>query len=151
RAGEPGAPPAAPDPVRELDLARQRVDEADEAATEAETVAQQPQLLPKLSPLARAVTVYLAFSAVAGLIQIVPLLATDDTPGGTFTLFAWVCAGLPAMAFFAAYFVLATWGKPKIVLGRAEAYARIGFAICFAMMPLVYCGWATVTRTLVSS
>jgi hypothetical protein len=151
RAGEPAAAPAAPDPVRELELARQRADEADAAASRAETIAQHPPLLPNVSPLVRAITVYLGCSAVAALIQLVPVLATDDTPSGTFTLFAWVCAGLPAMAFFAGYFVLSTWGKPKIVLGRAEAYARIGFAICFVAMPLAYCGWYTIMRTLVSS
>ena len=75
-------------------------DEADRHGQQAETLAQQPALLPTWSPLARAVAVYAGCAAVAGLLMLTLVLASGVGLVDGFTLGAWICAGLPALAFF---------------------------------------------------
>jgi hypothetical protein len=134
------------DPVSALESARQAADAADAAALRAETMAQQPALLPGWSPLARAAAVYAGCALVAVILQYALVLAANADAVDTISLFAWMCAGLPAMAFFAGYLVLTGWGKPRIVVGTPARYARLGFAICFVAMPVAYCGYELLIR-----
>ncbi|MEV4755580.1 hypothetical protein AB0J86_10785 [Micromonospora sp. NPDC049559] len=137
------APPSPPlDPAYALELARRAADAADEAALRAESMAQQPPLLPGWSPLARALAVYGAGAFVAIVLEYVLVAGWGLDVVDPFTVFAWTCGGLPAMAFFAAYLVLTVWGKPRILNGKPHHYARLGFILCFAAMPLSYCGFA---------
>jgi hypothetical protein len=131
------------DPDHELELARRAADEADGAAMRAETMAQQPPLLPGLSPLARAVAVYGGGALVAVILEYLLVIGSDLVD--PFSLFAWMCGGLPALAFFASYLVLTVWGKPRMIVGVPARYARLGFAICFAAMPIGYCGFTLLS------
>lgn len=164
-AGGPGHPPGmgdpavaiphqrsvaggAADPAHSAELARQSADAADAAATEADALARQATLLPKLSPLARNLVVYAASALVAVAVQFYLLTLSNSGPVDAFAVAAWMCAGLPAAAFFAGYLVLATWGKPKIAQGNAAIYPKLGFAVCFLAMPAVYCGYKLIVQLL---
>lgn len=110
--GVPAQRAAAVDPVVELELARRMADEADRHGQQAELLAQRPALLPTWSPLARAVAVYAGCGAAAGVLVLALVLASGVGLVDGFTLGAWICAGLPAVAFFGGYLVLGRWGDP---------------------------------------
>lgn len=144
----PADPPPVADPLQALELADRRADEADAVATRVQAMAQQPPLLPTWSPRARATGVYLACGLVAVLVQLVLVLTAGEGAGATFSLFAWMCAGLPTMAFFAGYLVLSVWGRPAVRTGPTDLHPVLGFGVCFALMPLGYCGWWVLSQVL---
>ncbi|MEU0548103.1 hypothetical protein [Micromonospora sp. NPDC005979] len=146
--GVPTQRAAAVDPVVELELARRMADEADRHGQQAELLAQRPTLLPTWTPLARAVAVYAACGAAAGVFMLTLVLASGIGLVDGFTLGAWICAGLPALAFFAGYLVLGRWGKPAMVAGTPPRYLPLGFAICFLLVPLGYCAYLVLFRAL---
>ncbi|MGC4856891.1 hypothetical protein ACLQ24_26850 [Micromonospora sp. DT4] len=146
--GVPAQRAAAVDPVVELELARRMADEADRHGQQAELLAQRPALLPTWSPLARAVAVYAACGAAAGVLMLTLVLASGIGLVDGFTLGAWICAGLPALAFFAGYLVLGRWGRPAMVVGTPPRYLPLGFAICFLLVPLGYCAYLLLFRAL---
>ncbi|MGC4819998.1 hypothetical protein [Micromonospora sp. DT63] len=147
-AGVPAQRAAAVDPVVELELARRMADEADRHGQQAELLAQRPALLPTWSPLARAVAVYAACGAAAGVLMLTLVLASGVGLVDGFTLGAWICAGLPALAFFGGYLVLGRWGRPAMVAGTPPRYLPLGFLICFLLVPLGYCGYLLLFRAL---
>lgn len=146
-AGMASTPPV--DPRRELELARQSADGADVMIVQAETMAQQAPLFPSMSPLARAMTVYLISGGVLTIVIWV-LLTVAEVRGikgldqSTVAVFSWSCAGLPTMVFFAGYLVLSVWGKPRIIVGRPARYARLGFLVCFLTAPIAFLAYYLV-------
>ncbi|WP_327034675.1 hypothetical protein [Micromonospora ureilytica] len=146
--GVPAQRVAAADPVVELELARRMADEADRHGQQAELLAQRPVLLPTLSPLARAVAVYAACGAAAGVLVLILVLASGVGLVDGFTLGAWICAGLPAVAFFGGYLVLGRWGRPAMVAGTPPRYLPLGFLICFLLVPMAYCAYLLLVRGL---
>lgn len=124
-----------PDPEQELEAARRQLDEADAAANEAEQAAARPPLLPNWSPLSRAVTVYLAFSAGVAFLQFLMLMHPMVRGLDTGTQFAWICAGFPTIAFFSAYLVLSKWGRSPLETDGPPRFPKIGFLLCFAAAP----------------
>ncbi|MFG1917794.1 hypothetical protein [Micromonospora sp. NPDC048898] len=147
-AGVPAQRAAAVDPVVELELARRMADEADRHGQQAELLAQRPALLPTWSPLARAVAVYAGCGAAAGVIVLALVLASGVGLVDGFTLGAWICAGLPAVAFFGGYLVLGRWGRPAMVAGTPPRYLPLGFLICFLLVPMAYCAYLLLVRGL---
>ncbi|WP_433125890.1 hypothetical protein ACQPWW_24830 [Micromonospora sp. CA-240977] len=147
-AGVPAQRAAAVDPVVELELARRMADEADRHGQQAEVLAQRPALLPTWSPLARAVAVYAGCGAAAGVVMLVLVLASGVGLVDGFTLGAWICAGLPAVAFFGGYLVLGRWGRPAMVAGTPPRYLPLGFLICFLLVPMAYCAYLLLVRGL---
>ncbi|WP_405430696.1 hypothetical protein [Micromonospora sp. NBC_00617] len=147
-AGVPAQRAAAVDPVVELELARRMADEADRHGQQVELLAQRPALLPTWSPLARAVAVYAACGAAAGVLMLTLVLASGVGLVDGFTLGAWICAGLPALAFFGGYLVLGRWGRPAMVAGTPPRYLPLGFLICFLLVPLGYCAYLLLFRAL---
>ncbi|MFG1870872.1 hypothetical protein [Micromonospora arborensis] len=147
-----GALPAqravAVDPAVELELARRMADEADRHGQQAELLAQRPVLLPTWSPLARAVTIYAGCAAAAGVLMLALVLASGVGLVDGFTLGAWICAGLPAVAFFGGYLVLGRWGRPAMVEGAPPRYLPLGFLICFLLVPMAYCAYLLLVRGL---
>ncbi|MEU8330303.1 hypothetical protein [Micromonospora sp. NPDC048839] len=139
---------AAVDPVVELELARRMADEADRHGQQAELLAQRPALLPTWSPLARAVAVYAGCGAAAGVAMLALVLASGVGLVDGFTLGAWICAGLPAVAFFGGYLVLGRWGRPAMVAGTPPRYLPLGFLICFLLVPMAYCAYLLLVRGL---
>ncbi|WBB67335.1 hypothetical protein [Micromonospora sp. WMMD812] len=139
---------AAVDPAVELERARRLADEADRHGQQAEVLAQRPVLLPTWSPLARAVAVYAGCGAAAGVLMLALVLASGVGLVDGFTLGAWICAGLPALAFFAGYLVLGRWGRPAMVAGAPPRYLPLGFLICFLLVPVAYCGYLLIFRAL---
>ncbi|MGW0432697.1 hypothetical protein ACWDV4_09145 [Micromonospora sp. NPDC003197] len=141
----PAPRPAPVDPAQALDLARQAADVADQSALRAETMAQQPPLLPGWSPIARALAIYGGFALLAVAMGVLLFYQLDTEVekrdfGRWFTAIAWAGGGLPALAFFAGYLVLNVWGKPRMVVGKQpSAHLRIGFLICFVAVPLAAC------------
>ncbi|MEU4529777.1 hypothetical protein AB0F49_16255 [Micromonospora ureilytica] len=146
--GVPAQRVAAADPVVELELARRMADEADRHGQQAELLAQRPVLLPTVSPLARAVAVYAACGAAAGVLVLILVLASGVGLVDGFTLGAWICAGLPAVAFFGGYLVLGRWGRPAMVAGTPPRYLPLGFLICFLLVPMAYCAYLLLVRGL---
>ncbi|MEU5674909.1 hypothetical protein ABZ749_32230, partial [Micromonospora sp. NPDC047753] len=140
--------PAAADPAMELELARRMADEADRHGQQAELLAQRPALLPTWSPLARAVAVYAGCGAAAGVLVLMLVLASGVGLVDGFTLGAWICAGLPAVAFFGGYLVLGRWGRPAMVAGTPPRYLPLGFLICFLVVPMAYCAYLLLVRGL---
>ncbi|SIN08919.1 hypothetical protein SAMN04489832_2929 [Micromonospora cremea] len=147
-AGVPAQRAAAVDPAVELELARRMADEADRHGQQAELLAQRPALLPTWSPLARAVAVYAGCGAAAGVAMLALVLASGVGLVDGFTLGAWICAGLPALAFFGGYLVLGQWGRPAMVAGTPPRYLPLGFLICFLLVPVAYCGYLLLVRGL---
>ncbi|MET8309737.1 hypothetical protein [Micromonospora sp. NPDC005173] len=147
-AGVPAQRAAAVDPAVELELARRMADEADRHGHQAELLAQRPALLPTWSPLARAVAVYAGCGAAAGVLMLTLVLASGVGLVDGFTLGAWICAGLPALAFFGGYLVLGRWGRPPMVAGNPPRYLPLGFLICFLLVPMGYCAYLLLFRTL---
>ncbi|MGC4864342.1 hypothetical protein ACLQ3B_02770 [Micromonospora sp. DT53] len=146
--GVPAQRVAAADPVVELELARRMADEADRHGQQAELLAQRPALLPTWSPLARAVAVYAACGAAAGVLVLILVVASGVGLVDGFTLGAWICAGLPAVAFFGGYLVLGRWGRPAMVAGTPPRYLPLGFLICFLLVPMAYCAYLLLVRGL---
>ncbi|MGW3896082.1 hypothetical protein ACWD6L_12895 [Micromonospora profundi] len=146
--GVPAQRAAAVDPAMELELARRMADEADRHGQQAELLAQRPALLPTWSPLARAVAVYAGCGAAAGVLMLTLVLASGVGLVDGFTLGAWICAGLPALAFFGGYLVLGRWGRPHTVAGTPPRYLPLGFLICFLLVPLGYCAYLLLFRAL---
>jgi hypothetical protein len=137
------------DPVAALHTAWLRADEADVAGTEAERLAQHPPLFPMWTPFARNLTVYALCALAAVAAQTALLVAADTDRIDPLTLLAWLCAGLPAMAFFAGAGVISVWGKPRVHTGTPPPrHLRLGFALCFLAMPAVYCGYRLVAAIL---
>jgi hypothetical protein len=146
-AGGAAPDPAPADPGREIALARQAIAAADEAATHAEELARRPALLPMWAPLGRAVAVYAGCGAAAGVLQFVILYLNRLVDTDPFAYFAWSCAGLPALAFFAGFLILRLFGQPKV--GETpDLYARLGFLICFLVAVVAPCLLTIVPRLL---
>ncbi|MEH1099344.1 hypothetical protein [Micromonospora sp. CPCC 205561] len=147
-AGVPAPRPAEVDPNVELELARRYADESDRHGQQAELLAQRPVLLPAWSPVARAVAVYAGCAAAGVVLMSIMALASDVGLVDGFTLAAWICAGLPALSFFAGYLVLGRWGRPVMVAGTPPRYVHLGFLICFAALPIAYVAFLLLFRVL---
>ncbi|GGL96029.1 hypothetical protein [Micromonospora yangpuensis] len=139
---------AAAEPGAELELARRLADDADRYGQQAETLAHQPALLPGWSPLARALAVYTACASVGVLVMLMLVVASGVGLVDGFTLGAWMCAGLPALSFFAGYLILGQWGSPALHAGTGSRYVHFGFLICFVLVPVAYCAYLVLVRTL---
>ncbi|MEU7933941.1 hypothetical protein [Micromonospora echinofusca] len=146
--GVPAQRPAEVDPTVELELARRYADESDRHGQQTELLAQRPALLPDWSPVARAVGVYAGCAAVGAILMMIMVLASGVGLVDGFTLGAWICAGLPALSFFAGYLVLGRWGRPAIVAGTPPRYVHLGFLICFAAVPVAYVAFLLLFRVL---
>ncbi|MBQ1027587.1 hypothetical protein [Micromonospora sp. C95] len=147
-AGVPSPRAGEVDPATELELARRWADEADRHGQQAELLAQQPALLPTWSPMARAVAVYLGFAGVAVLLMLVMVLASGVGVVGLSTLYAWMCAGLPAVSLIGGWLVLGRWGRPAVGAATPPRYPVLGFLLCFLAVPLAYCGYLLLFRAL---
>ncbi|MCM0676375.1 hypothetical protein NCC78_17020, partial [Micromonospora phytophila] len=134
------------DPGTELELARRYADEADRHAQQAELLAQRPALLPTWSPLARALAVYAASAGAGVVLMVVMVVASGIGLVDGLTLGAWICAGLPALSFFAGYLVLGRWGRPAIVAGTPPRYLPLGFLLCFVAVPAAYLAYLLIFR-----
>ncbi|TCB98109.1 hypothetical protein E0H26_10380 [Micromonospora zingiberis] len=147
-AGVPAQRAGEVDAATELEMARRWADEADRYAQQAEVLAQRPALLPTWSPMARAVAVYLGFAAVSVLLMLVMVLASGVGVVGGWTLYSWMCAGLPAVSLIGAWLVLGRWGRPAVGAATPPRYPVIGFLLCFLAVPLAYCGYLILVRTM---
>ncbi|MFV2101132.1 hypothetical protein [Micromonospora sp. LOL_024] len=147
-AGVPAQRTGQVDPATELELARRWADEADRHGQRAELLAQQPVLLPTWSPMARAAVVYLGFAAVSVVLMLVMVLASGVGVVGLGTLYAWMCAGLPAVSLIGGWLVLGRWGRPAVGAATPPRYPVLGFLLCFLAVPLAYCGYLLIFRTL---
>ncbi|WP_433529124.1 hypothetical protein ACQPYA_22750 [Micromonospora sp. CA-263727] len=136
------------DPATELELARRWADEADRHGQQAELLAQRPRLLPGWSPMARAGAVYLGFAGVAVVLMLILVLASGVGVVGFGTLVAWMCAGLPAVALVGGWLVLGRWGRPAVGVAAPPRYPVLGFLLCFLAVPLAYCGYLLLFRTM---
>ncbi|WP_370519010.1 hypothetical protein, partial [Micromonospora sp. AMSO12t] len=146
--GVPAPRPAEVDPTVELELARRYADESDRHGQQTELLAQRPALLPGWSPVARSVTVYAGCAAVGAILMMIMVLASGVGLVDGFTLGAWICAGLPALSFFAGYLVLGRWGRPAMVAGTPPRYVHLGFLICFAAVPVAYVAFLLLFRVM---
>ncbi|WBB91813.1 hypothetical protein [Verrucosispora sp. WMMC514] len=147
-AGVPSPRAGEVDPATELELARRWADEADRHGQQAELLAQQPALLPSWSPMARAVAVYLGFAGVSVVLMLVMVLASGVGVVGPSTLYAWMCAGLPAVALIGGWLVLGRWGRPAVGAATPPRYPVLGFLLCFLAVPLAYCGYLLLFRVM---
>lgn len=141
----PAVPSEVPDPAEALVLARRSADAADAAMTEAETLAARAALLPGLPPQARNLVIYLACALAAVVLQYALLVLSDVGVVGDLPLLGLTCGGLPVLAFLTGYGVISRWGRPRIRAGTFPRNPRLGFAICFLAMPVVYCGLKLLT------
>ncbi|MGN9775703.1 hypothetical protein ACTMS0_07980 [Micromonospora sp. H33] len=147
-AGVPGPRAGEADPAAELELARRYADEADRYGQQAELLAQRPPLLPAWSPVARAFAVYLGCAGVGVVLMLVMVLASGVGVVDLGTLYAWMCAGLPAVSLIAGWLVLGRWGRPAMVAGTPARYPVLGILVCFLALPLAYCGYLLLFRTV---
>jgi hypothetical protein len=139
----PAEPSDITDPAVAVRLGFERADAADATATVVEDLGSRPQLFPSFAPVTRNVIVYLGCALLAVVVQSVLVVAGEGRIDA-FSLLAWAFAGLPAAAFFAGYLVLSIWGQPRLAAGTPPRSPRLGFAICFLALPVVYCGYKVV-------
>ncbi len=147
-AGVPAQRAGQVDPATELELARRWADEADRHAQQAELLAQRPALLPTWSPMARAVAVYLGCAGVSVVLMLLMVLASGVGVVDGFTLYAWMCAGLPAVSLIGGWLVLGRWGRPAAGAATPPRHPVLGFLLCFLAVPLAYCGYLLLFRAL---
>ncbi|GGM38644.1 hypothetical protein GCM10011608_24220 [Micromonospora sonchi] len=147
-AGVPAQRAGQVDPATELELARRWADEADRHAQQAELLAQRPALLPTWSPMARAVAVYLGCAGVSVVLMLLMVLASGVGVVDGFTLYAWMCAGLPAVSLIGGWLVLGRWGRPAVGAATPPRHPVLGFLLCFLAVPLAYCGYLLLFRAL---
>ncbi|MEV1146245.1 hypothetical protein AB0I76_21655, partial [Micromonospora sp. NPDC049799] len=100
------------------------------------------------SPMARAVAVYAGCAAVGVVLMLVLVVASGVGVVDLGTLYAWMCAGLPAVSLIAGWLILGRWGRPAVVAGTPPRYVPLGILICFALVPLAYCGYLVLFRSL---
>ncbi|MDM4719921.1 hypothetical protein QTQ03_10150 [Micromonospora sp. WMMA1363] len=146
--GVPGPRAGAVDPATELERARRYADEADRYGRQAELLAQRPPLLPTWSPVARATAVYLGCASVSVVLMLVMVFASGVGVVDLGTLYAWTCAGLPAVSLIAGWLVLGRWGRPAIAAGMPARYPVLGILVCFLALPLAYCGYLLLFRAV---
>ncbi|MEV4809944.1 hypothetical protein [Micromonospora avicenniae] len=150
-ASAPGVPTpraAQVDPAVELELARRYADEADRHGQQADLLARRPALLPAWSPVARAAAVYLASAGAGVVLGFVMVVAAGVGVLGAGTLYAWMCAGLPAVALISGWLALGRWGRAPLAQGASARYPALGVVVCFLLVPLVYCGYLCLLRLL---
>lgn len=107
---------------------------ADVAARAAEDAATRPLLLPDFSPVARNALLYLIAAIIGWLLQCGLLSFNSETE---FSVIAWSLCGLPAIAFFLGFGLVATVGQPRIGSGYPKN-VQLGGAICFVGMPVAW-------------
>jgi hypothetical protein len=122
------------DVAQALHLAADAANAADVEARRAEHIGTRPILLPDESPTARNAITYSAWAMLGWVLQCGLLLASAENDFGTI---AWSLCGLPAVAFFAGYLTLSTVGQPRVGSSHPKQ-ARLGGAICFVGMPLLW-------------
>ncbi|MDG4796621.1 hypothetical protein [Micromonospora sp. WMMD1082] len=147
-AGVPAQRVGEVDPAAELELARRWADEADRHGQQAELLAQRPALLPAWSSRARAVAVYSGAAGIAMLLLLVLTIGWSIGVVGLGTLLAWMLAGLPATALIGGWLVLGRWGRPPVGAATPPRHAVLGFLLCFLAVPLAFCGYLLLFRTL---
>ncbi len=124
-----------------LRRAAEAIERADGTVQQAEDRGRQATLLPGVHPVARNALIYAGTTAIASLITcgltlFGPGAQTNRLP---LWLAPWALCGLPALAFFAGYFIIANFGRPRV--GGAEPTTRsvrLGGVICLLGLWLVY-------------
>lgn len=117
----------------------QAVEQADVEARLAEDRGSQPVLFPGMSTTGRNVLVYAAATLLAWAVSCGLFTFSPEAGSGSVGLLAWSLCGLPAMAFFAGYFTIAIFGRPRMqTAGTAAHSVRLGGLICFVGM---WVGW----------
>lgn len=122
------------DMAQALHLAADAGNAADAEARRAEHVGTRPILLPDVSPTARNAIIYSGWALVGWLLQCGLMFAGEENDFG---VIAWSLCGLPAIAFFAGYLTVSTLGQPRVGASYPKQ-AKLGGAICFAGMPLLW-------------
>jgi hypothetical protein len=143
------------DPVEAVQVARRKADEADAARNETDALARQPVLMPGVSPVLRNGLVYAACALVAVLGSYGLLVLSDFTSAGSFSvsLLAWLCTGLPAVAWIGGFLLISVWGRPRLAdlkTGQREAdrSPKLGFVICFLALPAAFCLFKAIMSML---
>jgi hypothetical protein len=133
-----------------LRRAREAIEQADVTARRAEERGYQPILLPGVHPLVRNGLVYAGTTALCALVSCGLVLFGTAGPDHRFPLWTapWSLCGLPAVAFFAGYLIIASFGRPRIDTGeRASRSVRLGGLICFLGLWLVWAVGVSVQLT----
>lgn len=134
-------------PTEALHRATAAADTADTAAQAAQRHAAQPPLLPGLTPLTRNALVYAAAAFLFTIVSILTFTLSSNTQYGRlpWQLVPWSLCGFPALAFFAGYLTISLAGQPR--LGDKHTHsARVGGAICFIGMPIIWFIFIAATR-----
>jgi hypothetical protein len=106
------------DPDEAARRALVEIDRAEEAANQAERLGYQP-FLPGVAPAVRNGVIYAATTAACAVVSVAMVLfgaRGADRQIPTWTM-PWALCGLPAVAFFAGYFIIVNFARPRI---RAE-------------------------------
>jgi hypothetical protein len=122
------------DLAKALHLAEDAADASDVEARAADQAGTRPPLLPNLSPTGRNTVIYAGWALVGWFLQCGLVAFGPETDVGAII---WSLCGIPAVAFFAGYFTVATLGQPRVG-GEYPKNIRLGGAICFLGMPVAW-------------
>ncbi|HKS99919.1 MAG TPA: hypothetical protein VJT31_10345 [Rugosimonospora sp.] len=119
------------------------VEQADGAMHQTRERATRPTLLPGMQPVARNALVYASTTALFAIVScgLVIFGTSRSLTSGRSPLWTapWSLCGLPALAFFAGYFIVANFGRPRVDTGQPHNRSvRLGGLICFAGMWLIW-------------
>jgi hypothetical protein len=125
------------DPEEAARLSWEAIAKADEAANEAERRGHEP-FLAGVPTAVRNATIYAATTLVCALVAGGMVLFGARTPDRQFPVWTmpWALCGLPAVAFFAGYFIIVNFTRPRIAPGQRvakgerSASVRLGGLIC---------------------
>jgi hypothetical protein len=115
------------------------VTQADGELRQAEQRGNQPTLLPGMSTTGRNAVVYAAATFLALLVSCGLYSVSPQAGVASVGLLAWSLCGLPAVAFFGGYLIIAVFGRPRLqTTTKASHSVRLGGLICFVGM---WGGW----------
>jgi hypothetical protein len=130
---DPAARAGLTDPDEAVRRGWEAVERADDRARQADQRALRPAFLPGASARVRNAVVYAGATLVAallsaGLWELNPNGRAGHIP---LSLLPWSLCGLPALAFFAGYFTIASFGRARIQqTEKPERSALLGGLIC---------------------
>jgi hypothetical protein len=135
------SPSGVSDPAELGQRTNHALEQADALLKAVDDRAREPGLLPGVHPTLRNGLVYAGATVLAGLLSCGLTIFGTRGPDHRFPLWTapWALCGLPAVAFFAGYFIIGSLGRPRLgSTGPLDRSVRLGGLICLLGLWLIW-------------